>query len=148
MKQCTKCELDKDESEFHVYTVHDKHKTGGLHSKCKACEHAARDKHRRRNPLLVAIVARRCKLKRLYGITPEDYDNIFTSQGGVCAICARVSPDGRRLHVDHCHESNTVRGLLCHDCNRGLGIFRDNEEILQKAIKYLALSRGRDTVST
>jgi len=86
---------------------------------------------------MASHVARRAKLKRLFGITPEDYDRMFAEQRGVCGICGSASPDGRRLHVDHDHTSNKVRGLLCHDCNRGLGIFKDSAARLERAVRYL-----------
>ncbi len=137
MKNCTCCQKEKPETEFHVYSARDKHKTGGLHAKCKACEHSARMEHRKKNPLLVAANSRKYKLRAKYGITPEAYDSLLNEQKGVCAICERTSPDGRRLHVDHCHETNRVRGLLCHDCNRGIGMFRDEKKLLKKAAEYL-----------
>lgn len=86
---------------------------------------------------MAAKAARKCKIKRLFGITPEQYDAVSEKQGGVCAICQRVSPDGRRLHIDHCHKTRKVRGLLCHDCNRGLGMFRDSVALLNRAVEFL-----------
>lgn len=72
-----------------------------------------------------------------YGITEEDYNNLFNGQEGVCKICKTPPKEGRRLDIDHCHETKKVRGLLCNNCNRGLGHFMDNHELLQKAINYL-----------
>lgn len=68
------------------------------------------------------------------------------TQGGLCAICGG---DGfvmkgchkMKLVVDHCHETGVVRGLLCHNCNRGLGLFKDSETSLVEAIKYLKVQR-------
>ena len=62
---------------------------------------------------------------------------MFDKQGGVCEICKQMCPTGKRLAVDHCHKTNNVRGLLCSECNTGLGKFRDNTELLLKAINYL-----------
>jgi hypothetical protein len=73
-----------------------------------------------------------------YGLTPDDYDRMVVEQGGVCAICHR--PEKAKLgllHVDHDHTNNRVRGLLCQQCNTGLGKFQDNIRILQSAINYL-----------
>jgi len=137
MKTCSRCHLSKPEADFYVYTERDPHVTGRLHAACKRCEHEARRAHRRANPDLSSAVARRAKIKRLFGITPEDYDRKLKQQNGVCAICRRPSPDGRRLHIDHDHEARHVRGLLCHDCNRGLGIFKDNPLLLKRAANYL-----------
>lgn len=73
-----------------------------------------------------------------YGITLDDYNDMFTSQNGCCKICkTHQSELPRSLAVDHCHETNKVRGLLCDKCNRGLGHFNDDIDLLTKAIKYI-----------
>lgn len=136
-KKCTRCLKTKPETDFYAYTERDPHVTGKRHSACKQCEHEARSAHRKAHPQLASANARRCKIKRLFGITPEQYDIISKKQKGVCAICLRPSPDGRRLHIDHCHTKNKVRGLLCHDCNRGIGMFRDNPVLIKRALHYL-----------
>lgn len=79
---------------------------------------------------------------RLYGITLDEYERLATKQSNVCAICNQPETlilRGRikRLHVDHCHITNKVRGLLCAKCNKALGLFYDKPELLQKAINYL-----------
>jgi hypothetical protein len=86
---------------------------------------------------------RNVKLLRLYGLTPEEYEALREAQGGVCAICKREETRTykgriRALAVDHDHETGEVRGLLCSDCNQGIGWFRDDPELLQAAIEYLA----------
>ncbi len=138
MPACTRCHKRKKIGDFYAYTENDKHKTGALHAACKRCEHDARAIYRKANPITAAATARRSKIKRLFGITPEQYDDMLSKQGGTCAICQRASPDGRRLHIDHCHATAKVRGLLCHDCNRGLGMFRDNVALFQRALDYLS----------
>lgn len=78
-----------------------------------------------------------------HGITADDYDTMLVNQGGVCAICGTDQPGGRRserFHVDHDHETGEVRGLLCNECNQGLGKFQDSVEMLRAAIQYLARS--------
>ena len=141
-KRCTRCLLEKPLGGFYQYTERDPHKTGRRHAACKACQHAARAAHRAARPQLAAANARRSKLKRLFGITPEAADALLAEQGNVCAVCKRPSPDGRRLHVDHCHKTRRVRGLLCHDCNRGIGMFRDSAPLLHAAANYLAGCSG------
>ncbi len=74
-------------------------------------------------------------MKRRYGITHEERDTLLASQGGVCAICK--TKDVKRWHVDHCHSTGRVRGILCHNCNVGLGHFRDQPRLLTRAIDYL-----------
>lgn len=137
MPVCTRCHKDKEPKDFYAYSESDPHKTGKLHATCKRCQHDARAAHRKANPAMASANARRCKIKRLFGITPEQYDEMLTRQGGTCAICHRESPDGRRLHIDHDHDTKRVRGLLCHDCNRGLGMFKDDIARFQRAIAYL-----------
>ena len=80
-------------------------------------------------------------LRYRYGITAEDYANLLDMQGGCCAICGTDTPGGRDKvwHVDHCHDTLKVRGLLCGLCNRGLGQFKDDLDRLRSAVAYLEL---------
>ena len=87
------------------------------------------------NPNKDAVHKRRYGLKHKYGISEEDYERLFESQNGRCAICKKETE--RRLDVDHCHSTNKVRGLLCNQCNQGLGLFQDNPLILKSALEYL-----------
>jgi len=93
-----------------------------------------------RDPEAYALAARRIALKVSYGITPEDYARMFKAQRGRCAIC-RSKDSGQRskrhLCVDHDHKTGKVRGLLCHRCNRGLGLLNDSLNCLGKATEYL-----------
>lgn len=75
--------------------------------------------------------------KRKYGITVEDRDRMLDLQGGKCAICSG-GPNGKGgLHVDHCHKSNRIRGLLCHSCNTLLGLAGDDPARLEAAAEYV-----------
>ena len=76
-------------------------------------------------------------LMRTYGITKEAYDTMMTLQNGVCAICEGRYDDKKKLAIDHCHDTGTIRGLLCNKCNRGLGMFEDDPTLLNKAVEYL-----------
>lgn len=69
-----------------------------------------------------------------YGITPEEKAVLFEKQGGCCAICLEPLV---KVTIDHCHETGKVRGLLCYNCNVGLGLFKDSPERLHTAISYL-----------
>jgi len=80
---------------------------------------------------------RKTDLRKNYGITVEQYDEMLVAQNYVCAICGDKD-ENKRLHVDHCHASGRVRGLLCRGCNLGLGKFKDNVETMFAAIKYLS----------
>ena len=84
------------------------------------------------------------KLKERYDITPEQYTELQIIQGDCCAICGNEetarhdrSNEIQKLAVDHSHSTGKVRGLLCQDCNRGLGKFHDDVNRLGKAIEYL-----------
>ena len=70
-----------------------------------------------------------------YNLTPEAVKLLLEKQSGICRICEKSIVD--KFHIDHCHFTNRVRGLLCTACNMGLGLFKDSEKLLERAIKYL-----------
>jgi Autographiviridae endonuclease VII len=78
---------------------------------------------------------RSAPLKRLCGISAAEYDALLAKQGGACAICRKRSK--ARLCVDHCHVTGTIRGLLCHSCNLGLGSLKEDQASLVAALAYL-----------
>lgn len=82
------------------------------------------------------VLGRARGLKRNFGITVADYEQMFSRQKGVCAICEKPETR-RRLSVDHCHKTGKIRGLLCNKCNRGLGYFYDDKNLMKKATEYL-----------
>jgi hypothetical protein len=78
--------------------------------------------------------------KHKYGITQAEWDALFTSQGNRCAICKTDHPGSvYDWHTDHCHNVNKVRGILCHQCNNGLRLFKDSSTLLKAAAKYVEL---------
>jgi hypothetical protein len=77
-------------------------------------------------------VADHMRLHR-YGMEKGEYERLLELQDGKCAICTKVT----KLHVDHCHTTSVVRGLLCSSCNTAIGHFGESEEILTSAINYL-----------
>lgn len=79
--------------------------------------------------------------KTLYGITPEQYQDMLQAQGGVCAICRNTCSTGRKLCVDHCHETGRIRGLLCSECNNGIGKLKDSPTLLRIAANYLEVNK-------
>lgn len=88
--------------------------------------------------------------RRTYGLTVEEVENMLANQGRVCGICAapvRFGVKKGTAHVDHCHTTGKVRGILCHRCNLGLGLFSDNEQSLQAALDYIRLHKGEDNAS-
>lgn len=86
---------------------------------------------------------RNSNLRKLYGITHADYERMLVEQGGCCAICGSASPGAhyKFFPVDHDHATDEVRQLLCHACNTGLGRFKDDIELLLKAVAYLKKHR-------
>lgn len=84
-----------------------------------------------------AQYAHNTNTRRRYGLEPEQYQLMVEEQSGVCAICKQPNPDGKRLSVDHDHETRRVRGLLCSGCNNGLGRFKDDSTLLRHAAAYL-----------
>ena len=83
---------------------------------------------------------RQSRLKKKYGITIEQYEAMAAKQGGKCLACGEV-PKGKahaaRLHLDHCHASGRLRGMLCYQCNLALGLVKDNIQILEGLIAHL-----------
>lgn len=94
---------------------------------------------------------RASNLKRRYGITSDEVISIYKKQSGRCGICD-VPIDIHELgftrhtpaNVDHLHGSTHVRGLLCSECNKGLGMFKDNRKLLRGAIEYLTRTYKKD----
>lgn len=103
---------------------------------CAACKQEYdRDYYQRTKPERKKQM-RDWHLTARYGISQEQYDEMLRRQGGVCAICEQP-PIKHRLDVDHDHESGRVRGLLCRDCNLGVGKLKESLEILARAARYL-----------
>lgn len=95
-------------------------------------------------------------LKRKYGLPIGEYDRLFKLQEGKCKICNRVgltlngSIDKKKTHklvVDHNHDTNDIRGLLCNNCNSGIGFFYDNPDFLRSAIEYLQTANSKELVT-
>lgn len=159
MKICQTCLEEKPFSAFHK----DRHRKDGLCPQCKSC----RAKYKKENPENKATVLARAsrpenrakrktysreryrrqeikshyknlKFQKTYGITLHDYETIKRKQKHRCAICLRHEKElTQALHVDHCHETGKVRGLLCGSCNLGIGKFKDSTALLENAILYL-----------
>ena len=106
----------------------------------------ARVRARRRSDPEFRARERANRRHRRYGMSDPDYEALLARQGGACAICGRKSR--RRLVVDHCHVCDRVRGLLCHNCNIGLGYYCDDVGRLQAAIAYLQRWRRQPALST
>ena len=130
-KTCTKCGNTKDINEFY--------KRGGKispetkHNHCKDCT------RKRIKQTHDPLKYRNQHLKRNYGITLNDYNQMLTEQKHQCVVCGTTEPGGKhgKFMVDHCHSTGKVRGLLCKSCNIALGEVGDNTQTLQSMIEYL-----------
>jgi uncharacterized protein YbaR (Trm112 family) len=146
-KECPKCEHALSLTEFNKSNRRD-----GYQTYCRSCHNnMQREKYaldpgqkikrqiranRRKNR--DPFVAKKSELKRLYGITFEDYIEMLVEQDQVCAICKEECKTRKMLSVDHDHQSGKVRGLLCNRCNRAIGMMKDDIVILENAIQYLS----------
>src|SRR5882762_5639324 len=137
MKTCLKCKTLKPLTDFQRHT----HTRDRLRHECRGCT-ATYQKSKRTDYRGAAL--RRHALKKNFGITPAQYDQMFAEQKGRCAIC-KVDKSGTEhsafLCVDHDHETGDVRGLLCHQCNTGIGMLKDDPSLLRRAVKYLLKRR-------
>ena len=167
MKRCKKCGESKPLDAFY----REQGCRDGLRPECKTCNLAARKRwysaNREReiarvkawqqaNPEKVNAAHRAGRkadpkrqrdghLRRTFGLSLAEYDDLLARQGGKCAICGRPPREGSSLHVDHDHETGEVRGLLCFRCNGGLGQFAEDGDRLRLAAEYLdgSLERAR-----
>jgi nitrate/TMAO reductase-like tetraheme cytochrome c subunit len=82
--------------------------------------------------------SRKSRLKK-YNLTPEEFDQLIKNQDYKCAICKNDFEKGtlKKTHIDHCHETGKVRGILCVDCNVGIGHLKHSVHLLKAAIAYL-----------
>lgn len=138
-KCCTVCKEWKPLESF----MSDKRTTSGKSSRCSTCHYKinrsrlAIDKDFRDN---VNRLNRISKIKNKYGLSQESYNNLIINQNNKCAICSiefNSISKKTKIAIDHCHKTDSIRGLLCSRCNIGLGQFRDNENYLLSAIQYL-----------
>lgn len=138
-KYCARCGEVKNVICFQK----NKTRKSGLQSTCSEC-------FKRLYRKLDRLGSRKRHLLRYYGLKWDDYLLMFEEQNGKCAICKidlKLIGDKNiksGMHVDHSHESNSIRGLLCHDCNAGLGYFKENITILNNAIDYLEFFKHKD----
>ncbi len=145
-KTCPACKVEQPISGFYA----DSRTKDGLTSWCKKCRRVYeinnRDKARanskrwRENNLDAAHAAeRKSRIKKVYGLSLEQYNDIVIKQASACAICGLVP---KILVIDHCHGNKKVRGLLCATCNTGIGHLRDDPKLLISALNYLTQGKS------
>lgn len=83
------------------------------------------------------VSIRKTKFKRKYNLLYEDWLKMWESQNGKCAICGKSFSKPSNACVDHNHETGNVRGLICKNCNFGIGYFKDNPKFIFRAFEYL-----------
>lgn len=128
MKSCSTCGVLKPLDNYYK----SRRISSGYVAQCKTCR-LERDK---RHWSKVSSSTKNRDLQRTFGITLDDYYQMFEAQGGLCAIC-KQPPGKRALAVDHNHTTGQVRALLCGRYNVGLGQFQDSTALLTEAILYL-----------
>jgi hypothetical protein len=147
MKTCNRCNIEKPLSEFTMRKKTYGDKKGLIpYYMCAICKKEF-EKEQYQIPERqeqIKRTARRSYIKRTYGISLEEYDDMILSQDSKCAICKKslIDLSGREIHIDHCHESGKIRGILCSHCNVGIGNLNDDIAILKSAIQYLSLERN------
>lgn len=140
---CSKCQLPK------TWFYKDSRRVSGLQAQCRDCQvDASRKRYQRKSHIDKAQVIQRVKVSRdfrRYGLLDGQRDQLLQAQNHRCALCRSDSPGSTHgWHVDHDHQTNQVRGILCAKCNMGLGILGDSINSLEKAVLYL--KQGASTV--
>ena len=150
MKTCNCCKQEKPNTSEFFYPYKTRNNT--LAAICITCAKKKNKEYYHNNTDRMKEVTRQNREKKKeaygntryfrdarvkYGISKENYTQLWGNQGGRCKICENDLTVGQRPHIDHCHKTGKVRGLLCHNCNRGLGAFKDNPDFLLLACDYL-----------
>lgn len=105
---------------------------------CNKCNNEKAKVWRDNNKEKSALINKNSNLKRKYNITLKEYDLLLINSNHSCEICGKHESEQKKsLHVDHSHITGRVRGILCSNCNTALGKFREDKDILLKAINYL-----------
>lgn len=132
---CRTCDLRQPMTEFYFAN-------GGKHRRrvCKTCVDARFRERRDADPARYSRMVRRSTIKQKYGLTDEQFLRLLEEQRYRCAICW-VRLTITTTHVDHDHQTNQVRGLLCFNCNVGIGHFRDDAALMRRAAGYVTAAR-------
>lgn len=144
-QKCSACKLIKPACEF----VKDKYRKGGVRPFCKKCKNQRALEPRRKWRIDNKEKNRDYEIwdhrKRKFGLSKDDYFSLIAKQNNSCAICKNTFPNvvaHKLIHIDHCHKTGKVRGLLCQKCNHGIGMFLDSITICRDAALYLEKHNG------
>lgn len=143
-KKCNICQAEKPLTDFSKT----KQLKSGFKGHCKKCHNEINKQYyskpknlqkqkqwAKNNPESRKLTYRKHNVKRYYGLNWEEYQLLLKKFKNKCGICG--GRDKNDLSVDHDHQTGKVRGLLCNNCNNGLGRFKDSYQLLEKAMKYL-----------
>jgi hypothetical protein len=95
---------------------------------CVECSNIMREKHK--------LATKHYRIKKIYGLDKDAYLKMVNDQNSSCLLCGTYVEDCYNLHIDHCHDTNKVRGLLCGKCNQGIGLLKHSPDLLRKAAAY------------
>lgn len=153
MKVCKKCEIEKPLDAFRTHKKNGKEFKAGTCKQCNAAKDIARRKEnwdsylaysRERNKTAKGMMHNRRNTWKRNGIDPDKAEAYFLAHHGQCDLCGKdTESNGKALAVDHCHETGEIRGMLCSNCNRGIGLLKDDYQLLLKAANYV--KRNRDS---
>lgn len=132
LKKCAHCKVQKPIGDFYRNNV-----TGLIKTPCKICWNALmKKKYIDNKGPEQSKRMRDIRRRSTYGLEPEQFEQMLVEQNYRCKICQADNP--KNLHIDHCHKTGVVRGILCGACNMGLGHFGDNLQNIEAAAKYLS----------
>lgn len=137
MKVCKICFAEKNEEDFYLanYRYQESNKQS-RNSYCIECEKKRQANYYKKDGN--KIIRERAWRYQGIDFTVEEYDYMLARQGGGCAICGKTkNKSGRRLAVDHCHNTGRVRGILCNGCNVAIGKLNDDPDLVALALAYL-----------
>jgi len=141
-KWCYRCKKVKDLSEFYKSS----RSANGIQGHCKSCTKDVAKEWRAKNRTVNRRYGLNWRLKYKFNMSLDEYNNLLESQGHKCAICGQPEMTSRNgipkmMCIDHDHDTGKVRGLLCNNCNRGIGLIGEDPNWLQKAILYLSSNK-------
>jgi hypothetical protein len=137
VKLCAKCKVLQPLTNFHVFTHNNKY-----NSWCKSCSSNQSREQYQRDKIDNPKKLKNKYLKFYYGITLDEYNEMYKKQNGVCAACGHPETSSKAnmllpLSVDHCHTYSVVRGLLCNGCNVALGLLKEDAERIKGLLRYI-----------
>jgi hypothetical protein len=151
VRTCSKCKIEKNISDFYKRNS----RISGVFSECKLCNNKRSKEYKKKNLEKVSVKFKEYYLKNIdkikeynrsekrknvefknrYGITLDQRNKLFENQGGKCLTC--LTTKAKKFCVDHCHKSGKIRGILCDNCNKAIGLIKDKKETAYRIFNYL-----------